>query len=443
MKSHTSLSIVLFVVISLFLINRQAVVVSTPSQIAFQKSYTPSYTPHAAIWIQSNEEFQAQADSEHWPGAGTEGNPFVITGYSFNQDTQPIRIWNTDVYWIVAGNLMTGTPGSAQCGPWVEECSNGAITDNEIYNRHSGMYISNVDNLVISNNLIHDCSGNGIEVAGAMENTTIEKNTIWNIGATGILSSASVSCSVKGNMLSDIDDMGITLGVSPDCNVSENSVENCGSTGIMMSVASRCLVTNNNITRTADFGLYMNGALECSISGNRISNVDGVGIKLYSTRNSSAYENSIANCSGVGFLLLSGVDSRIHWNHIKNTSVYAIDIESDCTNFSIMYNSFVDCGSNCQLKDDGTANIVAYNYYSDWTSPDDNSDGFVDSPYVLDGEAANQDAYPLAVDGVIPTTTSSTGSGEIVEGIPPEVLLGAGAATLIVLLGIILVLKRR
>lgn len=37
------------------------------------------------------------------------------------------------------------------------------------------------------------------------------------------------------------------------------------------------------------------------------------------------------------------------------------------------------------------------NYWSDWTTPDANSDGIVDNPYVLDGPAGAVDRYPLVI----------------------------------------------
>ena len=54
-----------------------------------------AYTHHDPIWIQNNQEMIDQADDESWPGDGSSENPFIISGYSFDSDTQPLRIWNT------------------------------------------------------------------------------------------------------------------------------------------------------------------------------------------------------------------------------------------------------------------------------------------------------------------------------------------------------------
>ena len=49
------------------------------------------------------------------------------------------------------------------------------------------------------------------------------------------------------------------------------------------------------------------------------------------------------------------------------------------------------------IFDDGSNNVFAYNYWSDWTSPDVDADGIVDTPYSIDGNSNNHDQYPLVV----------------------------------------------
>ncbi|MCK4567811.1 MAG: hypothetical protein KAU48_10945, partial [Candidatus Thorarchaeota archaeon] len=96
----------------------------------------------------------------------------------------------------------------------------------------------------------------------------------------------------------------------------------------------------------------------------------------------------------------------------------------------------------CQVCDDGTSNLVSQNYYDDWSSPDVDTDGYVDSPYALDGDAENQDDLPLAVAGVVPTETVTT-STTIDNLLPMDMLLIAGAIGVIILVAVILVFKRR
>ena len=64
-----------------------------------QDAASQTYTTRYSIQIYNNEELQAMAISESWSGDGTEDQPYVITGYRLTAtDTQPIRIWNVDLY---------------------------------------------------------------------------------------------------------------------------------------------------------------------------------------------------------------------------------------------------------------------------------------------------------------------------------------------------------
>ena len=86
-----------------------AVIQSSPMDVGLispVEHFELAYTHHDPIWIQSNQEMIDQADDESWPGNGTAEDPFIITGYSFDSDTQPLRIWNTDLYWIFTANPL-------------------------------------------------------------------------------------------------------------------------------------------------------------------------------------------------------------------------------------------------------------------------------------------------------------------------------------------------
>ncbi|MFW9933356.1 MAG: hypothetical protein ACFFDR_11925, partial [Candidatus Thorarchaeota archaeon] len=66
-----------------------------------------SYVEHENIFTQSDAELLALAEDEGWEGTGTVEDPIIISGYSFYAEpTQPVRIWNTDLHWVFANNLV-------------------------------------------------------------------------------------------------------------------------------------------------------------------------------------------------------------------------------------------------------------------------------------------------------------------------------------------------
>lgn len=444
MNIHRMVFLCLLLSLGILLVSNSTTIAFDMSQNTPERNFVLSYTPHDAIWIQSNEEFHTQADIEDWPGEGTELSPYIITGYSFNQDTQPLRIWNTDVYWIFTGNLVDGIAPDVLCGTWIQDVSNGVITNNEFRNRHSGIAIIDVTDMVISNNYVHDCFGNGLEFTGGVVRSIIEGNSISNIGQNGIYSSASINCTISGNIVSTIDDIGIALmGVSPNCNITGNTVDSCGSSGIIVSILSNGYIVDNIVSNTELQGINSSGASSSIISGNCISEIDGIGIKLQYTESSIIMENIVTDCTKEGFLVNSGEESEIHWNYFENTSEFAVKLDSSSTNITVKFNTFIDCGSTCLVFDDGTTNVISHNYYSSWHSPDADLDGFVDSPYSIDGAASNEDAFPLAIAGVVPTTNGGTTPTGDNQSFPMDLFLVGSAALIFVVVSAVFFIKRK
>jgi hypothetical protein len=69
----------------------------------------------------------------------------------------------------------------------------------------------------------------------------------------------------------------------------------------------------------------------------------------------------------------------------------------------------------------GLVNSFSYNYWDDWTEPDNNNDGVVDEPYLLDGDINRYDEFPLTSPNAISdpirssTLTSSDKPTEILS----------------------------
>jgi hypothetical protein len=102
-------------------------------------------------------------------------------------------------------------------------------------------------------------------------------------------------------------------------------------------------------------------------------------------------------------LVDTGSNSTIVWNTITNASGYAVALLSTTSHMAVRFNTFIDNGHDCQVLDDGMLNEISHNYYSDWLSPDDNADGYVDLPYEIEGASENFDPFPLSNTEVIHT----------------------------------------
>lgn len=406
-----------------------------------------AYTHHNAIWIQSNQEMNDQATAESWPGEGTAESPYIISGYLFDQDTQPIRIWNTDLFWILTGCLIESDGTDQQCGTWLDGVINGVITGNEFRYRHAGMYILNVENTNITENEIHDNLGYGMEFGGWIKECNVSYNTIYNCPNGGIrVPAGTFNSTIIGNAISDCGGLGITLmGSIQNSIISNNIVERISGQGIATAMMTNSIVSLNSITNTSDNGIAVFGSTRSQIINNTVSSVvTDEGITATYFDESLIKFNTIDDCDGIGIEAISGENSTIQWNVINGCSDYALELQVDTMNYEVNFNTFNGNGATCQICDHGDSNDISFNYYSEWTSPDADVNGIVDSPYAFDGDAENEDPYPLAVAGVVPEIETPTTTPEDPTTIPMTfIAIGAGAVILVLIVVGVATMKRK
>jgi parallel beta-helix repeat protein len=128
---------------------------------------------------------------------------------------------------------------------------------------------------------------------------------------------------------------------------------------------------------------------------------------------------------------------HINYNQIKNSTSYGIKLfrtqYNHIYNNNLIFNNGTTSSYNknhCQASDNTGLNFwntsTEGNYWSDWTSPDNDSNGIVDFPYYFDGGKAARDYYPIADWAKIPES-------------PPPAL----ALVLLIILPIVVAVRRR
>ena len=168
--------------------------------------------------------------------------------------------------------------------------------------------------------------------------------------------------------------------------------------GVRDSVVEENLCYGNNY-----YGMLMVESENNMVRDNELR-YNNIGMRLASSSHNTIVENSIFYNTNEGIVLYVGSDGNsITENSIYNNGEYGAYLYNSNGN-RIWNNSFynnhgsgeVYNGENVQGYDNGVNywNTSAMgNYWADWTTPDDNGDGIVDEPYVLDGGA--KDYYPL------------------------------------------------
>lgn len=184
--------------------------------------------------------------------------------------------------------------------------------------------------------------------------------------------------------------------------------------GLYMYYARNCTVSGNDCHSNVQ-GLFSSSCEGNTISGNYLSQNSNLGIQLVQ---STRIKVSGCNCSQnqfglVGWMATSNeVTGSTFFGNIDD-GVFLIDVFSKHNRF--WNNTFI--GNNNHSVDNGfnfwntTGTPHGYgNYWSDWSSPDNDSDGIVDLPRHMQSGYNATDYYPLASKPAAPVAEASAAS---------------------------------
>lgn len=426
-----------------------------------------SYEEHDPISINSNTNFNDTAYAEGWLGNGTVDNPYVIEGLNITgpSGSDLIHIENTDVYFQINNSLIVG--GSK--GIYLYNVVNGLIANNTVifnnygiyldysennvlfnntasYNVRYGIYLLISPNNVLINNTVFDnvefgiliylsgnnrivnnsFTNNGLSLRGSQVSDYLQlevaNNTVngkilifWqNInggtvpdGAGQVILVNSISVTVTGQNLSHTD-MGLLAAYSSNLIISNNTVFDnlygiCFDNSVNSDLSNNTVTYNSNGIRFDDYSANNN------LHGNIVS-YNSYGIFLLdSSTNNNLYGNIISHNSINGISLSFTTNNALFGNIFYNNSEYGITLFVSENNL-ITWNDFTNNNPSSSSQGNDASNIglintFDYNYWNNWTTPDLNSDGIVDSPYTIDGDSNNQDSHPLTTPLHLSTST--------------------------------------
>ncbi|MFX0171253.1 MAG: NosD domain-containing protein [Candidatus Hodarchaeota archaeon] len=251
---------------------------------------------------------------------------------------------------IIDGLSIIGTPFISCIGIWETnlyfQISNCHLSEGLV-----GIHLSNTSYGYITNNTISNANGGnnqrgGIHLSSGSNNNIILNNSIYNV---------EFPYDIIGN----------------------NN-----------SIISNTLFNNIN-------AIWVNGS-DNIIANNSIQDAKGgPGILIKDSSNTRISNNFLYN-NHQGIVLENSDDNLITYNSIIDSG-YGVSLILHSDNNLVSLNTFYrnTQGSISQAYDNGKNNIFTQNFWNDWVSPDMDEDGFVDSPYMIDGPANNSDPFPL------------------------------------------------
>ncbi|NYT12759.1 MAG: hypothetical protein GKC03_09495 [Methanomassiliicoccales archaeon] len=253
-----------------------------------------------SIVIDGDTEFAQMALSKGWPGNGSEGDPYIIQGYSIDarEEGSCIAISNTTVHFVISDSLLINAgplgddPG---CGITLLNVTNG-IMDNIrcIACEFAGIWINGSEATSVLNSSCRGSDMYGIMVSDS-SNCTVSWSQCDDTFA-GILLYGSDNCTLERNHCYDDQGAGIMIQYSNFTLVAENDLAGSGvNLGVFFS--DDCLILNNTLER-GETGINLMNSLNCRFEGNEmtqcsfnmVGNADGRRVETYASQ-------EIVNCT--------------------------------------------------------------------------------------------------------------------------------------------------
>lgn len=347
----------------------------------------------------------------NFPGTGTSGDPYRITGYNITNATKDlIYIENTTRYFRISKCYLNSSDSNFN-GIYLLNVTHGIIESNSICNAgEDGIAILESSYNTILNNTIHNVSL-GIELDSS-NNNTLSGNSIFDIPWIGFALISSDNNTLANNTIYDCT-IGISSDSSNNTNIFRNTFYDCLKNSIDLQSSTDNMITWNNFfmgqkalnfhghkyilfdeaktwttARTAcvDLGGHLvtitDQAENDFIAGMTIGEEIHIGLTdadAYSTEGTFVwvtgepvtYTNWLTgepnNAAGVEDYVEFNWGSPGKWNDMPNAQLQSYVCEWDTVDY---------------VADTGPGNnTYQYNYWDGWNDPDSNSDGIVDVPY--------------------------------------------------------------
>jgi len=359
------------------------------------------------------------ASNQLWcSGKGTEIDPYIIANEKINGlGSSPIFIENSDVFFIIDNCILfNSTINVNHGGIYLDNCKNGKIYNNRIFNTFAAIHIKSSSNNTVSENNCssngrygirlessnnntfswNDCSSNdwvGIHLKSSNNDNIFIRNNCSSNGLYGIESDSSNNndflendCSfngkhginvysssndniISGNTANNNTDIGIRIYSSDNNTVSGNSV-NINDYGINIAYSYNNTVSGNTANDNQRQGIYLYESDNNTITGSTARNNNYNGIYIDFSDNNSISGNTANNNGYYGIYLRHSDNNDVSGNSVNDNN-QGIRIDTFCENNFIGGNTansnnfgiFIDNSNNNTISRNIVDNNVNYGIY--------------------------------------------------------------------------------
>lgn len=291
------------------------------------------------------------------------------------------------VYGDYADNVSRNSCSGGSDGVYLESTQQSTLSWNTMteYTGSGILLMSSYDNLVANNTMSTSVGNVGIDLEGDSGNNIVENNTCSDILGQGIYISSYSGNTVHYNTIDRTGDAGIFLYGASSNAIAWNTMRNNALSSILVQTSTGNYIQNNTVLNGDDIGIFLTDGSDSNfVTNNSVSDNSLQGIAIATSNYNQVSGNRLSGNAAEGVYAYSGTTGNVIWNNtfaFNNGTTTAYDPASPQAH---------DEGTN--LWNTSGSPHGWGNFWSDWTAPDDDLDGIVDQPYVLNG--AVQDYYP-------------------------------------------------
>ena len=293
------------------------------------------FRPIKVIEISDNKDFTRKY---HFPGKGTEENPYIIEGYTLSGNSHyNILIRDVSKYFIIRNCVLEGsnkginlyhvengfariennTIRNNEFGILIESCNNFIIKGNEFEDNSRGIETSIIGNGLIKDNLFLNSGDAGMFLSQDY-NITIQNN-IFNKCHNGFFIFDSVLVSIKGNTFSNCSRSSFEAQYINNINIRNNTAVDC-EYGYNVVYSENVVFSKNNFTKTKDC-IWASYSDKVVIEQNYCIASETEGISAFGISNGQIYNNTMVSNAEEGLYIWSSFQVEVYSNSCYNNTI--------------------------------------------------------------------------------------------------------------------------
>jgi len=312
-------------------------------------------------------------------------------------------------------NITTNDSHSEGAGFNVDNVDSCSIEDNTITNKSVGMHLNGSTSIIIINNRM---LANGILISGTYlanwdTHTIDSSNTVngkmvhyWKNQTGGkvpddagqIILARCQSVEVEDQIITNTS-VGLDISYSSNIEVRNNKFNSNDPYGINIISSNNNIIEYNNCSLNRRTGISFWNCYGNTVENNSCEENGFGGMELRNSNGDTIKYNNLNSNQEYGTYIKNSDYNEIYNNSYLENSNYGIAMDGESESNTIHHNDFIANNEGVQAFDDGIDNKWNIprggNYWSDWVTPDNDSDGFVDLPYPIAGAAGAEDLLPL------------------------------------------------